>query len=68
VLDEQERGIGEANAATGGFEERDPRLAFEHRELLGNRRGRVLQRVSDRGDRAAGVELGEQPEPAKFQH
>ena len=68
VADEHERGVGQPDAAAGRLEQRDARLALEHGELLGDRRRRELQRVGDRGDRPARVELAEEAEPAKVEH
>jgi hypothetical protein len=68
VADEHERGIGEANAAAGALEKLHAGLALEHRELLGDRRWRELERVGDGGDRAALVQLVEQAEAPQIQH
>ena len=53
VADEHERGIGQPDAAAGALEQPHAGLALEHRELLGDGRRRELERVGDRGDRAA---------------
>ena len=68
VLDEHERRVGEAHAAAGALEQRHARLALEHRELLRDGRRRVLQRVGDRGDRPALVELAQQAQAAEVEH
>ena len=68
VADQDERGVGEADAAAGRLEQRHARLALEHRELLGDGRGRELQRVGDRGDRPPRVQLVEQAQPAEIEH
>ena len=47
---------------------RDLGLALEHRELLGDGARRELERVGDRGDRAALVQLAQKPEPAQVEH
>src|SRR4029077_16492053 len=68
MLDEDERGVGQADAAARTLEQRHAGLALEDRELLADRGGRELQRVGDRGDRAALVELAEQAQPAEIEH
>ena len=60
MTDEDKRGVGQPNPPPGLFEQRDPRLAFEHRKLLRDRRRGELQRVRDRGDRAPLVQLVEE--------
>ena len=66
--DEHERGVGQAHAAAGALEQRHARLALEHGELLGDGRRRELQRVGDGGDRAARVQLAQQPQAAEVEH
>ena len=68
VADEHERGVGQPHAAPGRLEQRHARLALEHGELLGDGRGRELERVRDRGDRAARVQLVEEAKPAQVEH
>ena len=68
VADEDQRGVGEPHAAPGRLEQRHSRLALQHGELLGDGGGRELERVGHRGDRAAGVQLVEQPQPAQVEH
>ena len=68
VLDERQRRVGQAHAAAGALEQRHARLALEDRQLLGDRRGRELQRVGDRGDRPAGGELAQQADAAEVEH
>ena len=68
VADEHDRGVGQAHAAAGPLQQRHARLALEHRELLGDGRGRELERVGHRGDRAALVQLVEQAEAAEVEH
>ena len=68
VLDEHERRVGQPDAAPGALEQPDAGLALEHRELLGDRRGRELERVGDRGDRPALVQLAQQPQAAEVEH
>jgi hypothetical protein len=65
---EHERGVGQPHAAAGALEQRDAGLALEHRELLGDRRRRELQRVGDRGDRSALAQLAQQAEAAEMEH
>ena len=62
------RRVGQAHAAAGALEQAHAGLAFEQRELLGDGARRELERVGDRGDRAAVVELFEQPEAAQLEH
>ena len=59
VLHQDQRRIGQAHAAPGAFDERDARLALEHRQLLRDGRGRELKRVRHRGDRPSGVQLAQ---------
>ena len=54
---QHDRGVGQPHASAGRLEQRQPRLAFEHRELLGNGRRREPQGLGHRGDRAARVQL-----------
>ena len=68
VADEDDRGVGQAHAAACPLQQRHARLALEHRELLGDGRGRELQRVGHGGDRAALVQLVQQAEAAEVEH
>ena len=68
VLDERQRRVGEPHAAAGALEQPHAGLALEHGELLGDGRGRELERVGDGGDRAALVELAQQAESAEVEH
>ena len=68
VADEDERGVGQADAAAGPLEQRHARLALEHGELLGDGGRRELQRVGDRGDGAARVQLVQQSQAAEIEH
>jgi hypothetical protein len=68
VTDQDERGVGQPHPATGSFEERNRGLALEHRELLGDGGGRELQRLRNRRDRAACVELTEEAQAVEVQH
>jgi hypothetical protein len=68
VADEDERRVGQPHAAAGRLEQRHPGLALEHGELLGDGGGRELERVGDRGDRAAGVQLVQQAQPSQVEH
>ena len=68
VLHQDESRVREPDAAARAFEQRHARLALEDRELLGDRRRRELERVGDRGDRAALVQLAEEAEAAQVEH
>ena len=68
VLDQHAGGIGQADAAAGALEQAHAGLSFEQRELLGDRARRELERVGDRGDRAALAELLQQPQASEFEH
>ena len=68
MADEDERCVGQANAAAGALEERDARLALEHRELLGDGGRREAERRCHGGDRPTRFELAEQPEPVEVEH
>ena len=68
VADQDERGVGQADAAPRPLEQRHARLALEHRELLRDGRRRELERIRDGGDRPALVQLVEQPQPAQVKH
>ena len=68
MTDQDERGVGQPDASSGGLQQRHARLALEHGELLGDGRRRVLQRLGDRGDRAAGVQLVQQAQAAEVEH
>ena len=68
VADEHERRVGQAHAAAGALEQAHAGLALEHRELLRDGRRRELQRVGDRGDRPALVQLAEQAQAAQVEH
>ena len=67
-LDEHERRVGQAHAAAGALEQPHAGLALEHRELLRDGRRRELQRVGDRGDRPALVQLAQQAQAAEVEH
>ena len=67
VPDEHERGIGEPHAAARRLEQRHAGLALEHRQLLRHGRGRELQRVGHGGDRAARVQLVQEPQPVQVE-
>ena len=68
VADEHERRVGQPHAAAGRLEQRQPGLALEHGELLGDGGGRELERVGDGGDRAAGVQLVQEAQPPEVEH
>ena len=61
-------GIGQPHAAAGALEQAHAGLALEHRELLGDGARRELERVGDRGDRAALVELLQQAQASELEH
>ena len=68
VTDEDERRVGQADTAAGALEERDARLALEHRELLRDGGGGEAKRFGHGGDRPARLELAKQPEAVEVQH
>ena len=68
MADQDQRGVGEPHPAPGRLQQRHARLALQHRELLGDGRGRELQRVGHRGDGAAGMQLVQQPQSAQVEH
>ena len=68
VPGEHDRRVGEPDAPAGLLQQRHAGLPLEHRELLGDRRRRVAQRVRHGRDRAAGVQLVEQAQPAQVEH
>ena len=68
VADEDERRISEPYAAPRPLEQRHARLALEHGELLGDRRGGELERVGDRGDRPPLAQLAQEPQAAQVEH
>ena len=65
VSDQDERGVGEPDPSSRRFQQRQPRLALEHRELLGHGRGREPQCLGHRGDGAARVQLVQEAQPVK---
>ena len=68
VLDEHERRVGQADTPARALEQAHAGLALEHRELLRDRRRRELERVGDRGDRPALMQLAQQSEAAELEH
>ena len=68
VTDQHERRVGQTDAAARALKQAHTGLALEHRELLGDGRGRELQRVGDRGDRPALLELVQQAQAAEVEH
>ena len=68
VADQDERRVGQADAAPRPLEQRHAGLALEHRELLRDGRGRELQRVGDGGDRPPLVQLVQQAQAAEVEH
>ena len=61
-------GLRELHAAADALEQLDPGVALERRELLGDGRRRVGERLGHRGDRAPRRELAQHPEPADVEH
>ena len=68
VLDQHERGVGQADAAPGALEQLHAGLALEDGELLRDRRRRELERVGDGRDRPALAELAQEAEAAQVEH
>ena len=68
VPDEDQRGVREAYAAARALQQRDTGLALEHGQLLGDGGRREAERIGDRGDRAARVELVQQAQPPEVEH
>jgi hypothetical protein len=68
VADEHERRVGQADPSPRALEQRHAGLSLEHGELLRHGGGRELQRVRDRGDRAALVQLVQQAQAAQVKH
>jgi hypothetical protein len=66
--DEQVSGGGEDDAPPLALEERDPDLALERGEVLGDRGRRVPERVGRGGDGAALGELAQHVESADVEH
>ena len=66
--DEQPRGGGEDHAAPLALEQRDPDLALERGEVLGDRGGRVAERLGRGGDGAALGELAQHVQAADVEH
>jgi len=60
--------LGEAYASPGSLEKRDSGLTFEHRHLLGHRRGRHEERFGGGGDGPAAGDLSEHLESGHVQH
>ena len=57
--DQDQRGVREPHPSAGALEQLHAGLAFQHRELLGDGRGRELKRVRHRRDRASLVQLAQ---------
>jgi hypothetical protein len=68
VVDQHERRVGQAHTTPGALEQAHPGLALEHRKLLRHGRRRELERVGDRGDRPALVQLAQQAQAAEVEH
>jgi hypothetical protein len=68
VARQHQPGVGQAHAAAGALEQPHAGVAFKDRELLGDRRGRELERVGDGGDGAAIAQLAQQPQSPQFEH
>lgn len=54
---------GESHAATDVLDQRRPGLALEHGELLGDRGGRIPERLGDRRHAASESEFAQDAEP-----
>ena len=61
-------GLRELHAAADALDQPDAGVALERGELLGDRRGRVGERLGDGRDRAARGELAQEPEPSDVEH
>ena len=68
VTDEDERRVGQPNAASRPLQQAHACLALEHRELLGHRRGREAQRLGHGGDGSPGVQLAQEPQSVEVEH
>ena len=68
VVDQHERGVGQAHPSPRALQQRHAGLALEHRELLRDGRGRELKRVRDGGDRPAVVQLAQQAQSPELEH
>ena len=70
VLDQPPAGgVGEPETRRPiALEQRIPASRSSAASSLGDRRGRVGERLGDRGDRAAGGELAQQPEAMDVEH
>ena len=66
--DEQPRGGGEGHAPSLALEQRDADLALERGEVLGDRGGRVAERLGRGGDGAALGELAQHVQAADVEH
>jgi hypothetical protein len=68
VLD-QDLGLRrEHHAPTHAAQQRDARLALQLRQLLRHRRRAERERVGDRADGAAELELAQEPQPSHLEH
>ena len=68
VAEQHARGGGEPDAAAARLEQRVADLLLERRELLRHRRGREMQRVGGRGERAVVGDGAERAEAAEVDH
>ena len=66
--DEQPRGGGEGHAPPLALEQRDADLALERGEVLGDRGGRVAERLGRGGDGAALGQLAQHVQAADVEH
>ena len=68
VPDQCAAGVGESDVPASAFEQLRARLAFEHRELLGDRARRVAERPGGTMNGSASVEFAEETEAPEIKH
>jgi hypothetical protein len=68
VADQCAAGVGESHVPAGTFEQLRACLAFEHRELLGDRARRVTEGPGGAVNSSASIEFAEQAEASEIQH
>ncbi len=59
---------GQPDPAPHGFQQRDPGLLLQDRQLLRDRRRAVGEGLGHGGERPAVLQLAQQPEPVEVQH